>query len=64
MKISGKAEIINVIKEAIESNLYSNAFAAKCEVIITETSIEFIPNSSLSDKDWFYFGYFVREYVK
>ncbi|MFZ4861549.1 hypothetical protein ACL9RF_05135 [Sphingobacterium sp. Mn56C] len=64
MKISGNTIIISALKEALISNLYASAFASKCDIVLTDRSVEFIPREALTAKDWFYLGYFVREYVK
>lgn len=63
MKISAEAEVVKAIKEALETNLYTQGIARKCDMIISDKSIEFVPKEELTSKDWFWLGYFVREYI-
>ncbi|MEJ5054578.1 hypothetical protein [Sphingobacterium sp. MYb382] len=63
MKISAETAVVKAIIEALSSNIYTQGIAAKCEVIITDKSIEFIPKEELTPRDWFWLGYFVREYM-
>ncbi|MEJ5055710.1 hypothetical protein [Sphingobacterium sp. MYb382] len=63
MKISAEADVVKAIKEALETNLYTQGIASRCEVVITDKGVEFIPKEELTAKDWFWLGYFVREYI-
>ena len=63
MKISVEKDVVKAIIEALENNMYTKGIAAKCDVIIQDGSVEFIPKEELKANDWFWLGYFIREYL-
>lgn len=69
MKINAPDHIITSILEALETNIMGKGIALRCEVTskINGKSghVEFIPKEGevINPTDWFWLGFYVREYV-
>jgi len=71
VKITAQQNIIKGIQEAMKSNIYGIALLMKmdietgCEADGYNYWIRFTikDNETLTAKDWFWFGYFTREYI-
>ena len=69
MRIS-EEKILSVIDEAIATNIYAQGIAMRCNIRKGTNKgkayIEFIPKAgeTIKPEDWFWFGYYLREYVE
>ncbi|MGJ1362910.1 hypothetical protein ACR79B_20640 [Sphingobacterium spiritivorum] len=69
MRIS-EEKIVEIIDEAIATNIYAQGIAMRCDVVKGTNKgreyIEFIPKpgEKIKPEDWFWFGYYLREYVE
>ncbi|MGJ1431559.1 hypothetical protein ACR79M_08280 [Sphingobacterium spiritivorum] len=68
MRIS-EEKIVQIIDEAIATNIYAQGIAMRCDVVKGINKgreyIEFTPKpgETIKPEDWFWFGYYLREYV-
>lgn len=68
MRIS-EEKILSVIDEAIITNIYAQGIAFRCKIRKGinkgKAYIEFTPKpgETIKPEDWFWFGYYLREYV-
>lgn len=63
MKITAQAHIIQAILESLTTNVFAQGISMRCKIVQTETTVEFIPFEKIDPQDWFWLGYFVREYL-
>jgi len=69
MKISAQKHIIEAILDALETNIHALGIAQKCEISTGESGVTYfislVPKqeNEISARDWFWLGYFVREYM-
>ncbi|MBE8712514.1 hypothetical protein C4F49_02315 [Sphingobacterium sp. KB22] len=64
MKITAQPQIIKAILESLTTNVSAQGISMRCKIVQTETTVEFIPLEKVTPQDWFWLGYFVREYVE
>ncbi|MGJ1366060.1 hypothetical protein [Sphingobacterium spiritivorum] len=66
MKITTSSEVVRAILQAIETNIVSQGVAMQCKITHEfkgDTAwIKFKPKKKIKPEDWFWFGFFVREY--